>query len=165
MMIPFRRILFPTDFSEASLQALRYAVELARLCDAELFFVHVVQLPPMPADYNFGTEVMDYAASLREGAEQRLDSLIDGAGYGRRAKKILIQGEPADAILAAAAEYGVDLIVLATHGTTGWRHLLFGSVAEKVVRLSTIPVLTVNERLARTRAEVEAGAPALVSAH
>ena len=163
-MIRVHRILFPTDFSEASLQALQYAADLTRLFDAELFFVHVVQPPPMPADYNFGTEVMDYAASLREGAEQRLDSLIDSTGCGRRVKKILIQGEPADAILAAAAEYGVDLIVLATHGTTGWRHLLFGSVAEKVVRLSTIPVLTVNERLARARVEADTVAPALVSA-
>jgi universal stress protein A len=160
-MIRFHRILFPTDFSEASLQAMQYAAELARRFEAELFFVHVVQPPPMPADYNFGTEVMEYAAALRERAEQRLDALIDAAGCGGRAKKILVQGEPADAILGTAAEFGVDLIVLATHGTTGWRHLLFGSVAEKVVRLSAIPVLTVNERLARAAAEALVEEPAL----
>jgi nucleotide-binding universal stress UspA family protein len=164
-MIRFQRILFPTDFSEASLQALHYAADLARFFDAQLFFVHVVQAPPMPADYNFGTEVMDYAASLRERAEQQLDGLIEDAGCGGRATKILVQGEPAGAILGTAAEFGVDLIVLATHGTTGWRHMLFGSVAEKVVRLSAIPVLTVNERLARARAEAETAEPALVSAH
>jgi len=106
---------------------------------------------------------MEYAASMRESAEQRLDALIDAAGCGRRAKKILVQGEAADAILETAAEFGVDLIVLATHGTTSWRHLLFGSVAEKVVRLSTIPVLTVNERLARAAAEEQATEPTLAS--
>jgi nucleotide-binding universal stress UspA family protein len=57
-----------------------------------------------------------------------------------------VQGNPAEAILEAAELHRVDLITIATHGATGWRHLLFGSVAERVVRLARVPVLTVSAR-------------------
>ena len=163
-MIRFERILFPTDFSEASLKALPYAAELARLFEAELLFIHVVQpLPPIPGDYGFETEVIEYAAAMHATAERQLDRLIETRAGDLRTSKILVQGEPAETILRAVDEYGVDLITLATHGTTGWRHLLFGSVAEKVVRLAKVPVLTVSEKVVRVGRNPDEARSALAS--
>jgi nucleotide-binding universal stress UspA family protein len=119
-----------------------------------------VQPPPVPADFGFGTEVIEYAASLRAIAEQQLDRLIETNAAGLRVTKVLAQGEPADTILRAVARHEIDLITLATHGTTGWRHLLFGSVAEKVVRLANVPVLTISERVAQDSAKTERTQPA-----
>lgn len=138
----FKRILCPTDFSEISLEVIPYAVELARLFDAEVFFIHVVHLLPRPPeDFDYQA----FVSAMRANAEDRMSKSL-GARLPRGIKhtSILVEGHPAEQILRAVDEYQIDLVTIATHGLTGWRHLIFGSVAEKVVRLSRVPVLTIR---------------------
>jgi len=147
-MIEFKRILCPTDFSEASAEAFPYAIELGRPHGAEIFFIHVVHvLPPPPADYGFPSEIVEFAAALRKDAEKRIDRFLsERVPSGVRYHTLMSQGHAADEILDAAEKHRIDLITIATHGHTGLRHLVFGSVAEKVVRMATIPVLTVRRK-------------------
>ena len=148
-MLPFKRILCPTDFSEPAFTALKRAEELARHFGAELIVAHVV--PPVPgphsfpdpqADFNFDLPL--YQQELAIHAEKVLKELVShqlSPEVGTRG--LVSTGEAAPEILRIAAEEHVDLIVIASHGLTGWRRLVFGSVAEKVVRQAPCPVLTI----------------------
>jgi nucleotide-binding universal stress UspA family protein len=146
--IKFERILFPTDFSEASLEALPYGVELAALFNAELLILHVVPaLPPMPSDAQYTSDVAKLASKLRSDAEAKLHESMQGKIPGElKTRRLLVQGRAAERILSAIGEYQADLLVISTHGLTGWRHVLMGSVAEKVVRMSPIPVLSIRAK-------------------
>jgi nucleotide-binding universal stress UspA family protein len=150
MMIGLKRVLCPTDLSEESLKALPCAIELVRAFDGELFFVYVLPSLPAPdADFGFGAdEMFELASELRKDAERRLVRFLKGRiPEDIKTRKILREGHAAEEILHAAEEHGIDLITIATHGLTGWRHMVFGSVAEKVVRTAKIPVLTVSAKV------------------
>ena len=145
-MLPFRRIFCPLDFSGPSRTALQAAVELAEQFGAELVLVHVIPpaAPGIPADptYAFaGTE--EYTKAVQIKAEEQLPLTAQGLPEGLRSRKVIGVGHAADEIVRLANEQSADLIVIATHGLTGWRHLIFGSVAEKVIRLAQRPVLVV----------------------
>lgn len=145
-MLPFVRILSPTDFSAASLEALDRAVEVATSFQAELLLVHVVE--PMPAvtpDFGYGLEVAPYEDGVYADTEERLQEVIERRVPPEvKSRALLRYGEPSREIVKIAEEENADLIVIATHGLTGWRHLVFGSVAEKVVRLAGCPVLSLR---------------------
>ncbi len=148
-MLPFKRILCPTDFSEPALQALKTAVETARHFSALLFLVHVVPPLPLPYEPMVGPEpTFDIAAYLQELQDSSTKTLQDYAAAHipeNIPRRLLVStGDPALEIIRQAQELGADLIVIATHGRGGWRRFLFGSVAEKVVRLATCPVLVVH---------------------
>ena len=164
-MWPFRRILLPTDFSGCSLEALPKAVEIAQASHAPIVLVHVLPLdPPTPWDVppyaDFGLAVMpetDYHERLEQEVGRRLAALAaESVPAGVERVLTVRRGEPAKEIVAVAAELGCDLIVMATHGWTGWRHLVFGSVAERILRESDRPVLVI--RGARRSAEAESPA-------
>jgi len=146
-MAKIKRILVPIDFSQPSLAALRYAVELARTLKARIELVHVVEIfayAPMvgPAiDLERLREAQERAARDRFGALEK----------ALRAKRLrcrtrLVLGFPASAIVDVARRSATDLIVMATKGRHGVGRLLLGSVAERVVRTSTCPVLTIRDR-------------------
>ena len=123
------RILVPTDFSPLSTLALEHAIALASLCRASIHLMHV----HADASGNVGDD------------ERRLAGLVSRC----HAEAIVVTsqvcgGQPAAAIVEAAADRAVDLIVLGTHGRRGMAHLLLGSVAEYVVRSASCPVLTVR---------------------
>jgi len=123
----FQQILCPIDFSDGSRQAIEYAVTLARQHKSMLTVLHVA-----PDGVETRT-LANEAAALFEGAEQ------SGVGV-----EVLIEsGQPARQILNRAAALPADVIVLGTHGTGGFEHLMLGSVAEKVLRKATCPVFTV----------------------
>lgn len=145
-MLPFSRILSPTDFSAASLQALDRAVEVATAFHAELLLAHVVEpIPAVTPDFGYGFDVTTFESGVYSGNEERLREVSAARiPAGIRSRSLLRYGEPAIEIVKMAAEEGADLIVIATHGLTGWRHLVFGSVAEKVVRLAACPVLSLR---------------------
>jgi nucleotide-binding universal stress UspA family protein len=144
-MLPFKKILCPSDFSGASRIALGAAAEVAGQFQAEMYLVHVVPVvPPLPPDPNFVFEVPEYERALHADAERQLQALTQEL----RAKGLVVHtmvghGDPGSEIVRVAKDEAVDLIVIATHGMTGWRHVVFGSVAEKVVRLAHRPVLTI----------------------
>jgi universal stress protein A len=146
-MVTIRRVLAPTDFSDDSARAVRYAAELAEKFGAELVLLHVVQdlalvLPdavmPTPMPTPDLTQLMD---SARAG----LTNLVGSLGLGRLNPKLEVRaGSPAVEIDAAAKELGADLICVSTHGRTGLAHFLLGSVAEKIARHAPCPVLIVR---------------------
>jgi nucleotide-binding universal stress UspA family protein len=155
-MFAVKTILHPTDFSERSDVAFRFACALARDYGARLVVLHVVELPPVA----FGEGVMIPSPAierepLREQLRQRLSESPEVRGEAR-----LAEGDPAPAILRAAKDVSADLIVLGTHGRTGLGRLLMGSVAEQVVRKADCPVLTVKCPPPKPPAVQESGAAA-----
>lgn len=144
-MLSFKKILCPCDFSGASRLALGAAAELAAQFQAEIYLVHVVPvLPPLPPDPNFVFEVPEYERALHLDAERQLKDITkELTAKGLVVHTIVGHGDPGTEIVRVAKDETVDLIVIATHGMTGWRHVMFGSVAEKVVRLAHRPVLTI----------------------
>jgi nucleotide-binding universal stress UspA family protein len=142
-------ILVPVDFSETSRAALGYAGELAARFGAKLELLHVWDVPPyIPPEAMVGIPGSD-ARSLgqlaREHASEEMARLV--AEYANTlpiAETLLESGDPARVIVDTAERRGSDLIVIGTHGRTGFSHFLLGSVAEKVVRRATRPVLTVR---------------------
>jgi universal stress protein A len=147
-MLSVKKILCPTDFSDASLQGLAAAGDLASLFRAELLVANIIPVvPPSPTDPNFEFEVPEYEAILHKDAEVKLAELLKtSVPAGISARAVLGHGHPAKEIIRIAEEEKVELIVIATHGHTGWHHLLLGSVAEKVIRHAPCPVFAVREQ-------------------
>ena len=146
-MLPIKKILCPVDFSEFSFRALAQATELATHFKAELFVLHVTQ--PIETIYQLGLyagtpswDIQGYERELRQGAERELVQLLEAEQFRRlEVHPLLRAGLPADQIVEAAHAVEADLLVISTHGLGGWHHLLFGSVAEKVIRMARCPVL------------------------
>ena len=141
------RILFPTDFSSVSDDVLTLAVSLARDRKAELIIAHVVEPGTV---YCYGesrlfTTVGGASDPNYRELEHRLAAVVPD-DTTVRFRHVLAQGIPAQEIVRLAEEENVDLIVIGTHGWTGLKHLLMGSVAEAVVRHATCPVMTVRGR-------------------
>lgn len=129
------RILVPTDFSPCSLHALRHAEEMARRFGAELTLLHV-------SDPLSGSDLPGAGELSGRREIDRALVLLRERDY--RVRGVLRRGHPADEIVQAAAAERADLIVIGTHGRTGLKHALMGSVAEGVVRKAPCPVLTVR---------------------
>lgn len=145
-MSVFRRLLHPTDFSRASAPALRRAVALARVCRAPLVLLHAMT-PPSPFIGNGAppSSYTDLLIAARRSAKRRLATALARARReGVRAQAIFAEGLPADEILRGARRARADLIVMGTHGRSGVSRVFMGSVAERVVRESRCPVLTVR---------------------
>lgn len=146
--LTIRRILVPIDFSVHSKNALRYAVPLAASFGASLHLVYVVEPTIYPADLGFGQVVLPGVENeLRDKGAEELRKLVEREiGDRVPATSAVRTGKPHQEILREADEKEVDLIVVASHGHTGVEHILFGSTASRVVRLSHCPVLTIRPR-------------------
>ena len=146
MIVSIRRILSPTDFSDPSSEAQRYAVALADRLGAELHLLHVVVPPvvPFPDSSSSWTMPASGLKSQVEEAEESLSKEIVSWPEERRVVSSVITGFPVEEIKKYAEDHEIDLIVMGTHGLTGISHLMLGSVAEKLVRVATCPVLTVR---------------------
>jgi nucleotide-binding universal stress UspA family protein len=147
-----RRLLVPIDFSNSSLRALRYAIDLAEESGGSLTIVHVV-----PADYGWldigREEYRDLDKSLQKQAADELLALADANVPRNVPADLEVRiGRPAEEIVAAASESKSHLIVLSTRGLTGLDRYLIGSVAERVARLAPCPVyLMRSDKQARVR--------------
>jgi universal stress protein A len=141
------RILVPTDFSGDAEVALRYAVELAKRFGAVVELLHVVEDPlaaGMWAAEIYTAEIAGLQVNLVKDAEARLRGVVAGAKAPVQLLSEVRTGPAAATIVDAARDWRADLIVMGTKGRTGFAHLLMGSVAERVVRLASCPVLTVR---------------------
>jgi nucleotide-binding universal stress UspA family protein len=139
------KLLVPTDFGTGSNAALEEAIELAKAFGAEVFVLHAYEIPIVGFPDGTLVATADLTSRILEGAREGLDRLIranDGRGVTMHA--VIKQGEAWRAIDEAIAEHGIDLVVMSTHGRHGLPRALLGSVAEKVVRTATCPVLTVR---------------------
>lgn len=156
VMKAIRQILVPSDFSESSRAALDYAVELARPLDASIDVLHVWEAPLfMPPASLLETGVADTSLVeiFRKNAEDSLAQFVSEAKHrGVRVRAAFAElGPPAHTIVEFARSREYDLIVMGTHGRTGLSHALIGSVAERVVRHASCPVLTAREALVAAR--------------
>ena len=145
--IRLTRILVPTDFSDASTAALKYALPLADVFEADLHVLHVLDVAA--AQYLAAEMAMVPTPAITAAAHARADAELAGlltreevARY--RARLVTVRGAPFAAIVSYARETAIDLIVMGTHGRGAMAHLLIGSVAENVVRKAPCPVLTVR---------------------
>jgi nucleotide-binding universal stress UspA family protein len=147
-MIQLRKILYPTDFSDLSLYALKYARNFAEAFSAELHVLHVVD----EAYQNWVTmgpntiPVGPTAQEMVELANQQMNAFVAENLLNVRfsvVSKVLL-GRPYPTILDYASQQEMDMIVIATHGRSALTHVLLGSVTEKVVRKAPCPVLTVR---------------------
>lgn len=147
-MLP-KKILACTDFSENSIPARQYAIELAKAFDAELYIFHVVNsrllgYPGFAASALGETTIM-IEEQIREGVREELGNIADECKAQWEKIYVFSQtGSPAEEIVSFSREKCIDLIVMGTHGWTGARHLLLGSTAENVLRTADCPVLTVR---------------------
>jgi nucleotide-binding universal stress UspA family protein len=149
-MLSPKLILSPIDFSEASLEALDVAQDVATRYGSELLLLHVVPvIPQLPDNVSILSEGQ-YERDLIQNAEQRLAQLADGLQQkGVRARTAVgLADDAAMEIVRTAEQEKVDMVVIATHGMTGWRRLAFGSVTDKVVRTVECPVLVLRKAAA-----------------
>jgi nucleotide-binding universal stress UspA family protein len=163
MTATFARILVPTDFSAHAETALGYATALTKQSGASVEVLHVLEDPFMPATWSAEVYLPDIPAlreQLAADAETRLAAYREKIGKeGIPTATTIRSGLPADVILDHAKAAAADLVVMGTHGRSGLSHLFMGSVAERVIRSATCPVLTVRETGAELKPQ-QAGAAA-----
>ena len=145
-MIILKKILCPVDHSECSYLALKYAISLALKDEAKLYLMHVIDTRLYDTEiYKFSPYKIDEVdIDMSKIREDLMKSLPEGTTDVLDVETIIVKGVPFHEIVNAAAEISADIIVIGTHGRTGLSHVVMGSVAEKVVRKATCPVLTVR---------------------
>ena len=149
-MFPFQKILCPTDFSEASLCGLKMASEMAEKFGSQVVVVYVnTSIQHLPSPHVEAAEItFDTAAYEKQLAKEARANLADISASifpeGVEPKLEIRIGQPAQEILETAHDEDVDAIFMATHGRTGLKHIVFGSVAERVVSRADCPVLTAH---------------------
>jgi nucleotide-binding universal stress UspA family protein len=147
VMLPFKKIMSPTDFSEPSNLALEAAIELAGHFSSELLLVHVVAplsvAPTMTGHSAISlSEVMN---EMRTSTDNLLNHMIENKIPDHiKASSQLLEGLPAEEISTCVKEENVDLIVISSHGKSGWKRLMFGSVTDKVMRIAACPVMIIS---------------------
>jgi nucleotide-binding universal stress UspA family protein len=149
-MVPFTRILCPVDFSDASRHALDHAVAVAQWYDVPIVGLHVFNPAYAPIG-GIGLPQDGGTVFASPGASSRLRIQLDAAfaapvAAGVKVETVIEEGSPAEQILQGTDRHRADLIVMGTHGVSGFERLLLGSVTEKVVRKARCPVLTVPPR-------------------
>jgi nucleotide-binding universal stress UspA family protein len=144
---PYKQILCPVDFDQNSAHALSEAAALALNGGGKLLVLHVVQINPLvyqgAAEGVAGGEMLE--AQL-EFARQQVEQMLAEIPQKMKRTVIVEVGEPGERILDTERKFDADLVVMATHGRRGIKHLVLGSVAERIVRESSVPVLTIRPR-------------------
>jgi len=146
-MVKIQKILFPIDLTDNSSKVIPYVLSLSEKYGSEICLLHVVEdfakwgggiyIPHIPLD--------QYREDTLKGAEKALDKVCEEKLKGcPRFQKKIAYGDPAQEILNAIESEDIDVVVMGTHGRKGLEHVIFGSVARKVVRRSSVPVFTVN---------------------
>jgi universal stress protein A len=144
--LALKKILVPSDFSPASDNAFKYALNFCKHFGAELHVIHVLE-PVLAPQFAGLPEASAFSKEEVATAEKKLRVWADSAGaFGVRAKLVIRNGLPAHEIIEAAKELNVDLVIIATHGLTAWKHFCIGSTAERVARVAPCPVLVVREK-------------------
>ncbi len=141
-----KTILFPTDFSQGARAAMDYAISLAQDYKAKLILLYVIQDISIAEWYiPSSISAADLVADMQKSATREMEKwAAEAGGKVSNVETLIERGVPFVEIIRTAKERAADLLVIGTHGRTGIDHMLFGSTAEKVVRKSPCPVLTVR---------------------
>jgi len=155
-----KKILVPMDFSESSLAALVTARELAQKFDSELYLLHVIPMLPIVTGIEFPTAFyprQEFLADAEVESAKRLAEIVSKLeGEGVPASfKVEVGNDVVGNLLMVLEREHADLLVISTHGMSGWRPIVFGSIAEKVLKLAECPVLLL--RTAKTVVEPALG--------
>lgn len=145
-MLPIQKILCPTDFSESSRHAIDVARELAKFFNAELILINVISdVPTPPEEIPTGFDIDGYRKALVTSSQSSLKKIARRIDDNNdiRVRSLALQGNPSERITREARKQDVDLIVISSHSTGKRGGLVFGSVAEKALRLTPCPVLVV----------------------
>lgn len=142
----FKKILFPVDFSEVSPKIAPWVHRVAEQFDAEIHLLFVARMfhyfTEMYVDVR-SVEVMQ--GEIIQGAEKRMDEFVgDHFSEYPRVKTRVAIGDPAEEILKYVEGEGISLVIMGTHGRKGLERVIFGSVAERVIKISSVPVLSIN---------------------
>jgi len=143
-----KSVLAPTDFSEHSLLAVRYAAAIASRCGSRLTIIHAHRFEP-PLEFTsrqIDRLARDEQRDRRALHRQLREHATEAVGTEVQAEMVVVEAAPVEAIMAEAERVSADLIVMGTHGRSGVNRLLMGSVAENVVRRALCPVLTVRQK-------------------
>ena len=139
------RILFPVDLSEASSRIAAYVQEMADKFDADIYSLFVAHVSDYYASIEMPVTFMsNFEAEIIRGAENKIQSFLESNFNDRSVRAKVLPGHPGEQILKYAAEKKIDLIIMGTHGRKGIGRIIFGSVANYVVKNARIPVLTLH---------------------
>ena len=145
-MIEIKKILFPLDLTENSSKILPYVLSISDKYNSLIYLLHVVQdlnkwgklYVPHPSMDKFQEEAV-------EGAKKAMDTVCENQLQGcPNFQKRVVSGDTADEILKIIESESIDLLIMGTHGRKGLEHVIFGSVAENIVKKSPVPVLSIN---------------------
>ena len=140
-----KKILFPVDLSEVSPKIAPYVKEMASKFGSEVHLVFVARvLQHFTSIYVPHPSVSNFEAEVVQGAEKKLKEFVDEHFQDVSPKAKVILGDAAEEILNYVRSEGVDLVIMGTHGRKGLEKIVFGSVAERVLHKSPVPVLTIN---------------------
>ena len=139
----YRNIVIATDGSENNQKAVSYGIEIAKLSGAKVYALHVIDTNFLSRSWTAGWETM-YEVLKQDGEKAAYKVKEFGDALGIEVKEVLLEGHPSSEIIDFAENNDIDLIVMGTLGKTGLDRFLMGSVAEKVIRNSKIPVLVVR---------------------
>jgi universal stress protein A len=145
-MFDIKNILLPTDFSNLSLSAANFAIALSKQYNAEIDLMHVIEkTPPLMYIHSINPQIESFLSYIEEDAKAGLEKIAERLKKeGANIRTVLRRGLSYQEIVDYAEGNRIDIIVIATHGRTGILHTLLGSVAEKVIRYSKIPVLVIT---------------------
>ncbi|BBD09727.1 universal stress protein [Desulfovibrio ferrophilus] len=144
-MATIKKILCAVDFSDSSAQVAGYAAELGKSLDAEILVLYVA--PSLNQYVGFHvppSSIENFVGGIVDGAEQTMDQFIQDNFAGMETSGRVVTGYAAEEILGVAKEEQAHMIIMGTHGRKGIDRILFGSVAEKVVKGADMPVLTIR---------------------
>lgn len=139
-------IIFPTDFSEVSIAALPWAIDMAGALDAKIECIYVVEEPQIYSSLDMGAVAIPTTGELEESAKSRMERFVAdhlGSAPGGSNGSVAV-GHAATEIVNAARELDAAMIVMTTHGYSGMKHVLLGSTTEDVLRHASCPVLSVR---------------------
>jgi nucleotide-binding universal stress UspA family protein len=143
-MEKIKKILIPTDGSDCSLRAATVGISFAKLFNAEIYAIYVVDTIILE-ELTRAIETKDVEKELKEKGERYLDYVVESAEKeGIKAEAILAKGEPHDQIVFFAKNKGIDLIVMGSYGRRGTKRILIGSVTSRVIEYAPCPVLVVK---------------------
>jgi nucleotide-binding universal stress UspA family protein len=146
VMMQIKRILFPHDFSENASKIVPYVQSMAKAYNSRIYVFHVVQdLQKWGKAYVPHRSMTLFEEEALKTSQKEMDRICEEEFQGMdNLERKVVSGDPASEILKTIESEDVDLVVIGTHGRKGLEHVIFGSVAENVVKKSTVPVMTVN---------------------